>query len=602
MVDSVDSRLGFFNDVEFSSDKNGKITGSASAFAKPTEKAYQAHMALAEKKESDKKVVNERIEALANLELMVSDLKNKSNFLFNSNTMSEVTGNYGVFANNITQYSSNSPTQTPPESLLDINLGADTNLQQFTLEVTQTASYDSAISATGVADPLAALNWAGPLTVNGHTINITADMSLNDIKNTLNRQSAETVVKANIVTVANGDSRLAFQATTIGSPITIVNATNAVDPTQLPAESGATADSLAAKFKFNNIPMVRQTNNIDDVVNGLTVVLKKQEPGTVITTRISPDVDSVRSAIQDWVKAINLLNDEVNKNKQYDPKTGAPKEDALLFNTDIIHQVEIVLQENLFWSVGGGDPTAPKYLEDIGLNVDLYSHKINIDPQILEDALQTNFDGVKRLFEYEDEVANTKFSVTDHPYQVSSDLLTNTAGNALTTTVQLLRDNIGNFTAQITINDGPYAGNTFTVPNAKINVKGENLRFSGDDIVTDAASNPYRGFTFVYTGVSGVLNNTSDTTTIKFSQGYGDRLGRSMSKMTEFKVGVFALQKDKFSEKIEKLDMEIDKITQAAEKTKKQFQESFAKFEAARQALAPLEGMIKALQGSMSKG
>jgi flagellar capping protein FliD len=601
-VQSADN-MGLFSKIKLSVDeKTGAMTGAADALVDTTDQIVQGILAGAKKKETEKDKINIKTESLSNLQTKVGDLQTKAARLFGS----DYKGGYGAFAEMYANYSSLSvttATPSPVQNLIDVNLAPYANLQEFTLEVTQAARYDFTSSEVGVPSATTPLNWSGPFTINGYQTSTTSNMSLNDIKLMLNRQTVNTGVNASIVQVNSTDYRLSLQSTTIGQPINITDSTTSTAAGQIPGVSGKTPDDLCAKFKFNGIAMTRTNNSVNDIVAGLTVVIKKSEAGTVMTVRVTPDVESAQTAIIDWVTSLNALIDEVAVHKKYDLEKNEVSKDAFLYNTDIISEVDALIRNNLSMTGQGMGDGNFKFLEQIGIKTNLDTGKLVIDQLALQKSLQSNFTGVQKLFEYQNQISNPKLIVFDHPDSISNNVISYVDGVtkkevSITNTMTLNRDNSGNLTASITVSGGLYAGKTFTVPTSAIKISGNNVQFNGDDAKADGVSgSPYAGFEFLYVGANNIVNGGSDSSTIQFTQGFGDKMTKSLNALLEDKTGNFALQREQFSEKIKSLNKAIETINARAEKAKKFYQTQFAKFEAARAVLAPLPGLIEAMSG-----
>ncbi len=594
------NNLGLFSKLKLNvDDKTGKLTGASDVFAEAIEETYKTNLKIAERKGAEKDTVDKKLEALSNLQMKVTELKAISKLLFHSDAM----GRCGVFANMYANYATD--TGVSYDTIMDpINMDASCSLQEFTLKVSQVATHDfTKATVGGITDKTSNLNWTGDIVINGQTLAVTSGMCLNDVTTLINSVSGTTNVKANIIQVSANDFRLSLQATTFAAPIAISNNIVGATAGQIPATSGNTIDQLSAKFTFDGIDMVRTTNTISDIVTGLTLDLKKADPATTISVSVKPDTAETKEAIRLWVKTINDLIDEVEKNRKYDPETMAVSEDAILYGTDIIQTLDSAIKNNMAHLVTGVGSGNYMLLEQIGISTDLQTGKMSIDEQVLDESLRSNFDGVRKLFEYQNEISNTNFLVGGHPATIPSNIITDSAGAQLTSTVSLNRDASGFLTATITISGGDYAATTFTVPSDKITVSadGDTVSFLGENAANIGGVTPYKSFEFVYVGASIIPNSGSDSTTLKFTQGYADRIGKNLDRLLDTANGEFARQKTIFADKIKSIDAAVEKITQKAEKEKAKLQKDFARLEAFRQSLAPIQGLLEAIMASSKK-
>ncbi|MBP6985627.1 MAG: flagellar filament capping protein FliD [Alphaproteobacteria bacterium] len=572
-------------------EKTGKVTGGSDVFVQAADEMYEAKLKTKEPLESDKKNIDLKLEALANLQAKAKDLQTCSSKLFHTDGL----GNMGVFADMYAGFSSTS--STPVADLIDLNIVANANLQDFTLEITQLAKNDSTFSSLGVASSAVALNWTGTYTLNGVDITVDATKTLQAIKEDINRQSDITFVQASVIKVSNTDFRLALQSTKVATPITIVNSLTGFTAGQVPAASGKTIEDLSASFKFNDIPMTRTENNVTDIVDGMTVVLKKAEPGTKMTISLHPDQESTKDAIRSWVVALNSLIEDVAMHKKVDYEKKSLSSEALLHGTTILNTMDSLIRDSVAWLVNGN---TYKDLASVGLNTDYFTNKISIDEQKLDAAVKNDFNAVRKLFEYQAKLSNSNMLIADHPPFIPSSIIANSNGNVLTSTVTINRDNNGILTANLTISGGTYAAHTFEVSTDKISVQADVIQFSGDNALSaNVVDNPYKGFSFVYIGASTIANSASDSSTFTLSQGFADRIQHNLTNVLEEFDGGFTRQKNEFISHKEVLDKKITKISEAADSQKEKFQKQIAQMESARQQLNALKNAADVFMNMM---
>lgn len=578
--------MGFYGNLTLNVDKKtGKMTGASDVFSGAAEQAYQAKLKLAEPIEANKKNVNLQLEALSNLQAKANDLNTLSNALFYKDAI----GNFGIFSNMVA--ASSSTSTTPADSIIDINLEAGSALDEFSVEVMRLAAHDSISSAVGLPSPVTVLNWSGPLTVGSQLFTLTETMSLTDVKNLINTKSADTKINASIIKVGATDYRLSLQSKDFATPITIVNGLTGTSVGQIPATSTKTIEDLSAQIQFNGITMTRPSNTINDIVDGLTLTLKKAEPGTQISMQITPDVKNTKDVISAWATSMNQIVDEIAKHRKFDSVTLKFSDDAVLGKADILQTVDALIKDNMTWKIAGAKTGEFKFLDQIGLTAD-FTGKITIDEQKLDEALKTNYDGVRKLFEYQETISNPKLLVSAHPNNISATLIEDSTGAQLTTTVTLNKDMGGALTATISV-----AGKTYTVPSNKMTVDGGIISFNGADACgTSLTDNPYKGFEYFYVGE--IPNGGSDSSTIKFSQGFGDRLGRNLSSLLADKTGAFAVQKANFTNEITKIDERIKVINEKAESIKEETLQKFGKIEGVMQSMTATLAYLDAMMGN----
>jgi flagellar hook-associated protein 2 len=76
-----------------------------------------------------------------------------------------------------------------------------------------------------------------------------------------------------------------------------------------------------AQIEVDGIAISRDTNTIDDVIEGVTLTLAKANPGTPTTVTIADDKSGARSAIDVFVKAYNDLNTAIKTLTSFNAET-----------------------------------------------------------------------------------------------------------------------------------------------------------------------------------------------------------------------------------------------------------------------------------------
>lgn len=207
-------------------------------------------------------------------------------------------------------------------------LDANAQAGSYQIEVLAVAQAQSLASAA-IADPNAALG-AGDITIrfgewdsytelggpvgftqnadkDALTLTLDADDTLNDLVKKIN--DADVGLQASIITT-DGQSQLLLTAPS--------GAANAIEITADPALSQfsfkegdasllQTQEAADASLKINGLAVTRDSNNIDDVIRGLTFTLNKASIGEKINFSIEQDSSVGEQAIRDFVEAYNTL-------------------------------------------------------------------------------------------------------------------------------------------------------------------------------------------------------------------------------------------------------------------------------------------------------
>jgi flagellar hook-associated protein 2 len=165
---------------------------------------------------------------------------------------------------------------------------------------------NTAAQALATAPILTGGATTASLTLNGTTITVDAtNNSLEGLRDTINSTTAANV-SAYIVQTGSGAS-LVLKAKTSGANGLAFTETTG---TGLLTSLGWTADAGAdASLVVDGVPVTRSTNNVSDVIPGVTLSLQTAELGTTTQVTVSRDQSSARTAIESFVTAYNKLLD-----------------------------------------------------------------------------------------------------------------------------------------------------------------------------------------------------------------------------------------------------------------------------------------------------
>jgi len=128
--------------------------------------------------------------------------------------------------------------------------------------------------------------------------------------------AADAGVRASLVTDSSG-TRLLLTASESGAAKAFSIETAGTPAAELANLTGAPAQSAAdAAFTLNGLALASASNKLTGAVEGLTIELKKEQPATPIDITVDRDVDAVKTALDDFVKAYNdaeKLYDDLSK-------------------------------------------------------------------------------------------------------------------------------------------------------------------------------------------------------------------------------------------------------------------------------------------------
>src|SRR6266478_3615405 len=125
-------------------------------------------------------------------------------------------------------------------------------------------------------------------------------------------------VTASVINDANG-ARLALVSSTSGVPGNLTVTGNF----HLTAIAG-----LNSSLTVDGVPISTSTNTVSGVINGVTLNLTSQAPGSAVTLTIAPDVSKASDAINQFVSAYNTVIKDINSQfaVNFDGSGGGPLE------------------------------------------------------------------------------------------------------------------------------------------------------------------------------------------------------------------------------------------------------------------------------------
>lgn len=214
--------------------------------------------------------------------------------------------------------------------------------------------------------------------------------------------------KIRITDGTTGDSRLELAVTTnnpSGGSLDFGTVSTSTEGRSMQLTAGEDAEVVV-----DNVTLTRSSNQITDVISGLTLDLTGESSSTTVTLKVERDLDSVKSKIQAMAAAYNAIIDYVNKQFSYNEETKATG--GILFGDGTLSSVKSELVDTVREAVTGLSSDFNR-LALIGITLDS-DVRMTIDSDDLTDALESNFDDVKKLFIAAGSAPNTLFQYVGH--------------------------------------------------------------------------------------------------------------------------------------------------------------------------------------------
>lgn len=397
------------------------------------------------------------------------------------------------------------------------------------------------------------------------TIAVDGGMSLVDLKGAINAVSSTTGVSASIVKVADGDYRLVLTADQTGREVTLAAAggDDVLGILGLSADGGATfSNPLAApgqaRIRVDGVTITRPTNQITDVIDGMTFNLFKADPGTRVTVEVERSLGGVKDRLQAFVDAYNAYRDFQAKHAAVS-ETGEIAEDAVLFGDALLRSLGQGIGSTLGSSVAGLPAGAASSLAGIGIRLD-QANRLTIDHAMLDGKLVSDLASVRNVLEF-------RFAAS------SPDLGVFARTNDLADT---------SFTVSIVDADGDGIPESASADGVALDIDG--------GLLVGRAGTAYAGLEMLWTGQG------SATIAVTATQGVADRLYNFLEGAVDEVQGTLTQAVDDLGERNADYRAEIEQIEARAARYREQLIERFGAMET---ALALARSMLEQVRAQV---
>lgn len=385
-----------------------------------------------------------------------------------------------------------SSTSTSASTYMSATVEEGTDLDTHTITITQVAKANI-LGSSSQSSRYDALGISGTFTIGtsaggSASITVDTDMSLGDIADAINAEQSTSGVKATVMKVSDSSYQLILTSIETGETITAsdTSGTMLTSTLGLLNSSGAINSSNVlqsaqnAIFSVDGVTITRSSNDIDDVLDGVTLHLySAPSTDTTLTLEISNDLTGIQDAITSLVDTYNTLRDFIVTN-QTTASDGTADDTATLYGDSTLRSIASTLQSIL--SSGTSDTS----LAALGITFD-DDNKLVVDDDALGNALLDNLDDIESLFSYKMTSSSGDLGMVRHP------------NSSFDFTLDVTVDSSGTLTSASVGGDS----SLFTVSGSTI--KG-------------ATGSIYEGLTLVYTG------STSKSIDVVLTQGIADKM------------------------------------------------------------------------------
>lgn len=504
-----------------------------------------------------------KIEALQQLKTLTNDLATAVRDLRSPNV---VMGGTDVFkAKAAFAQSSNS---TPATQIVRITPGKNAEVGDFTLKVNRLATADIINSSAPVASqstqPLTA---DGVLSLNGTNINLTTGMSLEQIEAAIDAVSGTTRVKADIVKISDTSYGLTLRASDTGKAIQLGGSAASVLTDLGLAASGKTDTALSAEMVYNGVTVHRASNTVKDLVPDVTFDLLSADAGATLSVDIDQDASAIKDGIIKFVDAYNALL-TFSKAQRAISADGTVPESSVLFSDSTLRSLTSGLQGIVSGAVGS--VSGLNNLRAAGITMDV-NNQLVINDTVLDAAILEKPDEVRNLFAFQSSGSNSDIFTLGRPVTLG-----NLAGQEIN-----VRVTATTVTGKATAAELVYGGITYM---AEIK----------NGIIYAPDSSPLKGFAFGYTGpaIDGV-NVTAQSSTIKNTQGFADRIGGFLDGYLRQDSGTLDSAVQELEDKNSQIETQIARMETQVEQFRTRMTDRFL---VVQQQVQQLEALKTSLQ------
>lgn len=261
------------------------------------------------------------------------------------------------------------------------------------------------VSSGSINNGNTSLGYTGKFQLNGKDIAVNTTDTLSSIADKINT-TTNIGISAAVVKMGTNSYQMTLTANTTGAD----NAIKATDNNNVLKSLGVLGtddatfanviqDAQDAKVKINGLEVTRSTNSINDIVNGVTLNLKK-EGATSMT--VANDTSSVVTAVKTFVDQYNKTMDLINTDLSYNSTT---KVKGPLYGQSSLIYLQSNLRDYMSKVVPGVD-SAVNQLSLVGISSGAVGQSIDsskagvmvLDETKLQSALDNHYSEVGKLF------------------------------------------------------------------------------------------------------------------------------------------------------------------------------------------------------------
>ncbi|WP_313627477.1 flagellar filament capping protein FliD [Kosakonia sp.] len=304
----------------------------------------------------------------------------------------------------ISQLATAHKLKTQPQTDADTALGAKTSGGTRTITITQNNGKTMDVE---LADDETSLNQIAKA-INKEKGDVSASVQRTDDGYQLVLSSKTTGSEGQMSVKVTGDASLAGVLDTSNGGQHIDDQGQVVNDPGQTDNMVSVSDAKDAKLRVDGSDYTRSTNNITDIIDGVTLNLKKvSENGESEQLTLTSDTSAIKTSLQDFVKQYNALLDKTSAASKYvaadtsglgdeDVATQSSKSGALMGDSTLRGLVSEV-RSAVNGVYGDADATYAS-LADLGISIDAQTGQMTLNEDTLDEAIADNPEQIANMF------------------------------------------------------------------------------------------------------------------------------------------------------------------------------------------------------------
>jgi len=557
MVDSTTSTLVTTSSTTYISGLSGFDSSSL------IEAAVQKELAPAYALETEITEAEAQLASYSEMDTLISAMEESLNALRNEpGTLSDPS------AFETRQAYLSSDDGSTASNYLGVSVAENTQPATYSVEIQQLATAHKVGSDTQAAQD-SALGYDGVMSVGvGDTsadVTISADMTLEDIRDAINDQSNDSGVAASILKVSDNEYMLVLTAEETGQGISLTTTSGNDIAEGLGLVDGGAGMKNELQAVQNAIVFVdgveieRSSNSIDDAIEGVTLDLYGAKIGTAFTLEVGYDYAGVKDELLAFVEAYNAYRDFALVHQEID-SAGNISADATLYGDDVLSGVNNDIYD-MFGSTMDVDGVTYS-LSSLGISLDS-DNKLEVDEAEMDEFLLNNVEVVAQMFEFQMTSDNDSLLVLSNEGQYNN----------------------GDYVLDIQVDsEGDVTG---------VSVDGDDSLFEFDgNTITGASGSEFDGLVLVYAG------GVDATINMSLSQGLADSLFNNLNGYTNAVDGTLTEARSNLEEEVFNNQNEIAEIEEAASNKEEDLISYYAALEAKIAEAEALSAYLEAVNNA----